>query len=225
MTPFNPSIPVNIPAVLVSQVDGNMLKTLVAPVGRLAETLLRDAALDSGIVYHEYGHGLTWRMIGDMFGPVAGAIGEGASDTVAMLINGSDVVGAYSSGVQDGIRRHRYAGYPLTYADVDGAEVHNDGEIFAAVMWRLIELFGPARRSDLFTLFVDAMNYTPSFPTYEDMRDGQLQAVANSAYPSDRCTFWSAYAQFGIGVGSSAVINPDHSVTTSPSFAKPADCP
>ncbi|CAM3892776.1 M36 family metallopeptidase [Roseateles saccharophilus] len=214
-----------IPSVLVSQTDGNMLKALVAPKGRLAATLLRDAALDSGTVYHEYGHGLTWRMIGDMWGPIAGAIGEGASDTVAMLINGADVLAAYSAGIPSGVRRYRYSGYPLTYADVHGAEVHNDGEIFAAVMWRLIESFGSARRDDLFDLFVDAMNYTPSSPTYENMRDGQLQAVAHSNHPADRCTIWAAYAQFGIGVGSSAVINPDFSVTTSPSFVKPADCP
>ena len=32
----------------------------------------RDGDLDSDIVYHEYGHGLTWRMIGDMSG-VTGA--------------------------------------------------------------------------------------------------------------------------------------------------------
>ena len=35
-----------------------------------------DGDLDSDIVFHEYGHGLTWRMIGSMSGPMAGAIGE-----------------------------------------------------------------------------------------------------------------------------------------------------
>ena len=39
-----------------------------------------DSALDSDVVYHEYGHGLSWRMIGHMSGPFAGAIGEGNSD-------------------------------------------------------------------------------------------------------------------------------------------------
>jgi hypothetical protein len=38
-----------------------------------------DGDLDADIVFHEYGHGLTWRMIGGMSGPLAGAIGEGAS--------------------------------------------------------------------------------------------------------------------------------------------------
>ena len=57
----------------------------------------RDGDLDSDIVYHEYGHGLTWRMIGNMAGALAGAIGEGMSDTVAIYINGDDRVGEYST--------------------------------------------------------------------------------------------------------------------------------
>jgi hypothetical protein len=39
----------------------------------------RDGDVDSDVVYHEYGHGLTWRMIGSMSGPLSGAIGEGRS--------------------------------------------------------------------------------------------------------------------------------------------------
>ena len=75
------------------------------------------AALDSDVVFHEYGHGLTWRMIGGMSGPIAGAIGEGASDGVAMLINGDDLIGEYADQLAVGIRRAPYAGYPLTYGD------------------------------------------------------------------------------------------------------------
>ncbi len=44
-----------------------------------------DASLDSDVVYHEVCHGLTWRMIGRMSGPLAGAIGEGMSDGCALL--------------------------------------------------------------------------------------------------------------------------------------------
>ena len=99
-------------------------------------------ALDSDVVYHEYGHGLgSGGMIGHMMGPLAGGIGEGNSDGIAMLINGDDVVGEYSVSSPGGIRRAPYAGYPLTYGDVDGGEVHNDGEIYAAIVWRMIELF------------------------------------------------------------------------------------
>jgi extracellular elastinolytic metalloproteinase len=218
-----------IPAVMISQNDGAALRGIATPTGTMrlkaVQPLQIDGALDSGVVFHEYGHGLSWRMIGGMSGPLAGAIGEGASDGVAMLINGDDLIGVYAGSSPTGIRRFRYAGYPLTYADVTGAEVHDDGEIYAATIWRLIELFGPARRSALFDYYVNGMNFTPSTPAYEDMRDGILQAVAVGPTPTDRCTIWSAFAQFGIGVGANGVVNPGGAtVTITPSFAKPVDC-
>ena len=184
-----------------------------------------DASLDSDIVFHEFGHGLTWRMIGDMNSPLSGAIGEGMSDVVAMMINGDDRIAEYSSSNPNGIRRFRYSSYPLTYADVTGAEVHDDGEIYGAIGWKLMGLFGSSRRGELFDYMVDGMNFTPASPAYEDMRDGILQAVANGPKPNDRCKVWTAFAQFGVGVGASGVVNSNKTVTITPSFAKPADCP
>ena len=115
--------------------------------------LQRDGDLDSDIVYHEYGHGLTWRMIGSMGGALAGAIGEGMSDVLAVLMNerrqGRRVLG---SAIRLGIRRDPYHNYPRTYEDLTGAEVHLDGEIYGAIGWRMLESFkragvdGPNRR-------------------------------------------------------------------------------
>lgn len=220
---------ITIPAVMVTQNDGVALKGLAAPSGTMRSKavlpLQIDASLDSDIVFHEYGHGLTWRMIGNMDSALSGAIGEGMSDTLAMLVNGDDKMAEYSASDPNGIRRFPYAGYPLTYGDVTGAEVHNDGEIYAAIGWRLMELFGPSRRNDLFDYIVDGMNFTLTSPAYEDMRDGILQSVANGPKnPGDRCTVWSAFAQFGVGVGAQGVVNPNNTVTITPSFSKPADC-
>ena len=50
----------------------------------------------------------------------------GQSDGVALLMNDGDVVGEYSAGVSEGIRRYPYFGYPLTYGDVTGDEVLDD---------------------------------------------------------------------------------------------------
>ena len=145
---------------MISQADGAALKALVSPNVTVRQKavlpLQLDSALDSDVVFHEYGHGLSWRMIGGMDGPLAGAIGEGNSDGIAMLINGDDRLGEYSGSSPLGIRRAPYAGYPLTYGDVTGAEVHNDGEIYAAAIWRLIELF-PTRRDVLFRYVVEGM--------------------------------------------------------------------
>src|SRR4029434_7162808 len=140
-----------------------------------------------------------------MCGPVAGAIGEGNSDGIAMLINGDDRLGEYSGSSPLGIRRFPYAGYPLTYKNVTGAEVHNDGEIYAAAIWRLIELF-PNRGDVLFRYVVEGMNFTPSTPAYEDMRDGILSAVENGATPADCDLVWQAFAERGIGVGAHGTV-------------------
>ena len=219
---------IRISAVMISQGDGAALRGLTAPNATIRENPITpiklDGSLDSDIVYHEYGHGLTWRMIGGMSGPLAGAIGEGAADGLAMLFNGDDKIGEYASGNPDGIRRDPYAGYPRTYGDVTGAEVHNDGEIYAAVIWRLIELFTENTQpiATLFDYFVDGMNFTPATPAYEDMRDGILQSVNDPGGLHD-CLVWEAFAQFGIGVGADGTVN-GTAVTITESFDVPVAC-
>jgi len=217
---------VKISAVMISQNDGAALAALASPnatARKLAvQPLQIDASLDADVVFHEYGHGLTWRMIGGMSGPIGGALGEGTSDVVAMLINGDDRIGEYSSSNPAGLRRAPYASYPFTYANVNGGEVHNDGEIYAAIGWRMIELFGDARRADLFRYMVQGMNFTPSSPSFENMRDGILAAVGSNT--ADCTLVWQAFAQFGVGAGSSAIINADGTVTTTPS-STPGACP
>ena len=185
--------------------------------------------IDADIVFHEYCHGLTWRMIGRMQGALAGAIGEGMSDTCAILMTsddpqGADAIGEYSASDPRGIRRFRYDGYPNTYGDVTGASVHNDGEIYAAIAWRLLELFGSARKDVLFSYMVDGMNFTPPAPTYEQMRDGILTSVTTAPDdPGDECLVWSAFAQFGVGVGASGIARGSSAVITE-SFDVPAAC-
>jgi hypothetical protein len=222
-----------IPSVMVSQADGSTLKSLEGSAAKMrlkaTQPLQLDGDLDSDIVYHEYGHGLTWRMIGGMSGPLAGAIGEGASDVTAFMVNGSGIVGEYAASSPNGIRRYPYAGYPLTYANVTGAEVHNDGEIYAAAMWRLRELWLASNRTNdaLFKVFVDGMNYTPSTPAFEHMRNGMLDSI-NHSNPGDaaaQCALvWQAFGQYGIGDGAKGVVNSSTSVTITPLTATRADC-
>ena len=224
---------ITIPSIFVSQNSGTALKARVPVSGivRLTDPapLSRDGDIDADIVFHEYCHGLTWRMIGRMQGALAGAIGEGMSDVCAILLNsddpyGADAIGEYSATDPRGIRRFRYDGYPNTYGDVAGASVHDDGEIYAAIGWRLLELFGSARKDVLFDYLVDGMNFTPSQPTYEQMRDGILASVTSAPDdPRDECRVWSAFAQFGVGVGASGTAR-GQSVAITESFALPAAC-
>ena len=218
---------VKISALMISQNDGAALKALASPNAtarqKAVHPLQIDASLDADVVFHEYGHGLTWRMIGGMSGPLAGALGEGASDTLAMFMNGDDRIGEYSASSPGGLRRAPYAGYPLTYANVAGQIVHNDGEIYAAAMWRLMELFGNDKEV-LFGYWVDGMNFTPSGPAYEDMRDGMLQAIANSTGSAQHCGLvWRAFAERGIGRNAQGTVNPDGTVTITESMEDPGN--
>jgi hypothetical protein len=216
---------IKIPVLMISQNDGATLSAASGVQATLQKAptppLLVDSALDSDIVYHEYGHGLSWRMIGGMSGVIGGALGEGASDALAMLVNGDDRIAEYSTSISTGLRRAPYASYPNTYADVTGESVHNDGEIYAAIIWRLVTLVGntPENRQQLLRYFVDAMNSIPPNPTYESMRAGLLQAVPTEL----DCTVWNAFAAYGVGEGSSATVTAS-GVTVTESFAVPATC-
>lgn len=226
--PGGTSIKVRIPSAMVSLADGTTLKTKVGTSTNLkknpAPAIQLDGDVDGDIVFHEYGHGLTWRMIGSMSGKLAGAIGEGASDVVAFLLNQDDVIGEYAYGNTLGIRRYPYAGYPLTYSAVTGSEVHNDGEIYAGAMWRVLDQYKAAGLgyADLLHDFVDGMNYTPATPAYEDMRDGMLQAVGSS---SRACLIWKGFAGSGIGVGADGTITASGTVKITESFTVPSTCP
>jgi extracellular elastinolytic metalloproteinase len=217
---------VSIPAVMVGQNDGAVIKTSVDSDGtvRLASPapLMRDSALDSDIVWHEYGHGLTWRMIGGMSGAMAGAIGEGMGDVLAILINEDDRVGEYAASDPGGIRSVPYGSYNKTYeTGFTATEVHADGELYAAIGWRLLQNFGAARKDDLLTYMVDGMNSTPATPTFEQMRDGILTSVTDA---TDECKVWDAFADFGVGVGAKATLARRGTWTITESFARPAGC-
>jgi len=208
----------------VSQDDGGDLVAGATATVRLANPapLQRDSALDSDVVWHEYGHGLTWRMIGGMSGAMAGAIGEGMSDVLADIINEDDRVGEYVSSDPAGIRSVPYGSYTKTYkTGFTASEVHADGELYGAIGWRLFQNFGAAKKDNLLTYLVDGMNFTPASPTFEQMRDGILASVTNA---NDECKVWEAFAHFGVGVGAKATLAKRGTWTITESFAVPPAC-
>lgn len=220
---------ITISSVLIGLTDGTALKASLPAnaTARLTSPapLQRDGDLDADIVYHEYGHGLTWRMIGGMSGKMSGAIGEGMSDVLAVILTENDVVGEYAFDNPGGIRRDPYTDYPRTYADIaPGHEVHDDGELYGAIGWRLFQNFQAANISKDLLLddIVDGMNFTPSSPAFENMRDGILQSVANNN-PSHECLVWDAFAHYGVGVGATGVIVLGN-IQVNESFALPPQC-
>ncbi len=185
-----------------------------------APTPDRDGDLDSDIVWHEYGHGLTWRSIGSMSGNVPGAIGEGMGDVLAILQNNEDRVGEYSTNSANGIRSSRYGAHLDTIGDFNSTRgVHRNGEIIAATIWDMWQGYqaGSKTRDDIMSDIVSGMNFIPAAPTYFQMRDGFLAQA-----PADRdCLIWEAFAARGMGFGGSM-----NSAGTSivESFALPSSC-
>ena len=74
-----------------------------------------------------------------MDGLQAPAIGEGMSDGLAIIMYDNDVVGEYSYSNAGGIRTEPYDTWDTTgrvYDENDWVgEVHDDGEIYAAIIW------------------------------------------------------------------------------------------
>lgn len=220
---------IKISALMVSQDDGVVLKTTAgtATTLRLSPTppAFRDGDVDSDIVWHEYGHGLTWRMIGSMGTVMSGAIGEGMSDVLAVIVNDDPIVAEYSVFDPRGFRSESYEGYSRTYGDVVGEEVHFDGELYGAIGWDLWKSYQAAAlgQADILEDLVGGMNFTPAAPAFEDMRDGILMGLTASGHDARACMVWNSFAKYGVGVGASSIVRGPR-ITTTESFAVPPEC-
>ncbi|KAK1142395.1 hypothetical protein N8T08_007947 [Aspergillus melleus] len=128
-------------------------------------TPYRDGSFESGIVIHEYTHGLSTRLTG---GPAnsgclsafeSGGMGEGWGDFMATAIRlkSADTrskdypMGAWAANEKIGIRAYPYSTStstnPLTYTSVNGlTSVHAAGTVWATmlyeVLWNLIDKHG-----------------------------------------------------------------------------------
>ncbi len=165
----------------------------------------RDAALSGQVVMHEYGHGVSNRMIGKgtstdcLIGRQSGALSEGWSDYFSISYYNNPIEAAYVAGdLVKGLRRQSYEGYTLTYSDLGNQkyEVHNDGEIWAAALWDIRKSLGQSLTDKL---VFQGFRFTPCRPSMVDARDAILtadQSVNNSAA---RTTLWTIFARHGLG--------------------------
>ena len=187
----------------------------------------RDSSVDGDVVFHEYGHGISNRLIGNgstaLSGTQSGAMGEGWSDYWAITINNDGAVGEYVTNNPNGIRRAAYtvpaAAVHDSYADVGagGFEVHRDGEVWAATLWDLRTQLGAAL-SD--RLVLNGMKFTPNRPSFLNARDGILQADQDLNAGANRCAIWAVFARHGMGVSAVGNDGTTHVAATD----VPADC-
>lgn len=159
----------------------------------------RHTAFDSDVVFHEYTHGVSNRLVGGLLDalalqqPQSRAMGEGWSDYFALTIHNHSlqeertVLGDWVLDSDEGIRLHPYDdNYPATYGNVGTSpyvQVHNIGEIWCATLMKmnrdLGRVFGDKQRGHQlgWQLVVDGFKLTPANPSFLAARDGILQAL------------------------------------------------
>lgn len=171
---------ITIPSIMISKADCDLIK-MELPNGLTASLLntggavpARDGDFDSGIVCHEYGHGVSIRLTG---GPGSGGclsnaeqMGEGWSDYIGLMLTmeegdlGSDIRGIGTFAIDQpvdgqGIRPAPYsidfAINPYTYAATNDAlnisQPHGVGFVWATMLW------------DMTWLLIDQYGFDPDF--------------------------------------------------------------
>ncbi len=164
----------------------------------------RHAALDADLVYHEYAHGVSNRLVGGRLSvdplrhPESRALGEGYSDYFALTIQSWQlgrekvVFGDWLAGDdRRGLRRHAYdEAFPLHFGDLTEPEnqaPHAGGEIWGAALVRMNRAIGRAlgdadRGHEIgWQLVVDSLTLLPvglDQPGFLAARDSILHALA-----------------------------------------------
>jgi extracellular elastinolytic metalloproteinase len=159
-----PTVAINIPAIMISQADGLTIRTLLNAGTTLNGSIQspstisdRDSDFDNGIIAHEYGHGISNRLVGGaantdcLFNDEQ--MGEGWSDYLALLVtiepgdqaNDPRPMATYTAFQPtngDGIRPAPYsknfAVNNYTYSATNNSNIskpHGVGFVWASMLW------------------------------------------------------------------------------------------
>lgn len=192
-------------------VDGSAPTMIMGLVGDTN----RHTAFDSTVVFHEYTHGVTDRLVG---GPMnlyalssrqSCGMAEGWSDYVACTVNDTTVVASWALDKPAGIRGYPYdSNYPSGFDRVgtDGYKgSHNVGEIWCAT---LMEMNRRTDKSLVLQLVVDSLKLSPANPSFLQVRDAMFRALdhmraAGKITATQHAAAWqgmaSAFARFNMG--------------------------
>ena len=182
----------------------------------LVTSTSRHTAFDSSVVFHEFTHGVSNRLVG---GPAndraleaiqSGGMGEGWSDYIACSINDSIVVGNWVVNRSGGFRKFPYdSSFPDHFGKLGTGryvdEVHNIGEIWCATLMEMNRNIGKVLGLQL---VVDGFKLTPANPSFLDARDAILRALdgkraagqlTQAEFDTAHTGTWKAFAKFGMG--------------------------
>ena len=198
-------------ASMATPVDGT---SPVMRMGLVTETS-RHTALDSTVVFHEYTHGLTGRLVGGpmndqaLDGAQSAGMSEGWSDYVACTITGANVIAAWVLDTAAGARGFPYdSHFPDTFGNLGTGrydEPHNIGEIWCAALLAVNDAIGSKLAIQL---MVDGLKLTAANPGFLDGRDSMLLAldhmrtagqISAAQHDSFAASMWQVFARFGMG--------------------------
>ncbi len=191
----------------------------VMKMGLVTETQ-RHTALDATVVFHEFTHGVTNRLVGGAMNnhaleaPQSKAMGEGWGDFIACTLNNTTVVAAWVVNKPKGIRGFPYdANFPDHFGKLGTGrytENHNVGEIWCACLMEMNRQIGSQLALQL---VVDALKLSPATPSFLDMRDAILLALAHklaagqliqTAHDTALNGIWESFSKFGMGQNAKA---------------------
>ena len=206
--------PVPLTASMSPSVDGSSPKMTLG----LHKITNRPTALDSSVVFHEFFHGVSNRLVGGPRNAYAMVViqskglSEGLSDFAACTINNSVVIGSWVTGNPNGMRLLRYDdSFPAGTNNFGSlgkdryTTPHNIGEIWCAALLEIGRRIGPIRNLQL---VVEALKLCPANPSFLDMRDAVLKAlnhelgaglVTSEQHSADQSAMWTVFAKFGMG--------------------------
>ncbi|WP_338709035.1 M36 family metallopeptidase [Paenibacillus amylolyticus] len=160
----------------------------------------RHTALDADVVFHEYTHGVTNRLVGGPLDqnslgmPQSSGMSEGWSDYFALTIQNFSrtqekvVTGAWVVNDIRGIREFKYDDdFPDHFGDLGTGrytedDEHNIGEIWCATLMylnrKLVEKLGKDKGYNLaWRIVIDSLKLSRANPSLIDARDNMLSAI------------------------------------------------
>ena len=181
-----------------------------------------DGSYDNEVIVHEYTHGVSSRLVPQLFGFQNNSMGEAWSDFFSLeftLADGAPPDGVYpmaeylfqafGTGLRSRPTTTQLEVNPITYRELGsvssfGPEVHADGEIWLQALWdarsQLIKQLGEREgRRRIRLLVIDGMKLSPPNPTMVDARDAILLADRVGFKGESQSQLWTAFAKRGLG--------------------------
>jgi len=195
---------------------------------------IRHTALDADVVFHEYVHGVSNRLVGGRMHPVplqqpqSKGMGEGWGDYFALTIQNHSrpvekvILADWATGKPGGLRSAPYDDdYPNRFGTIGApafTSPHRIGEIWCATLMHmhraLDRALGAPRGHQLaWQIVFDGMKVTPANPSFLDGREAILAALedlhedgrlSSEEAAVARRTVWTSFARFGMGAAAAS---------------------